>query len=87
MPAELFAIEIVHIQCSKLLKRLECAMLYIVLCTMKNPCHSTRNGQTPIRTFHDGYFHDSVEMDVKQYSLTHSKNVTVLSYYLQTFYR
>ena len=44
-PLLMFVIEVVHIQCSKLLKDLECAVLFMVLYTIKNPwSHSIRVG-------------------------------------------
>ena len=33
----IFVVVVVHIQCSKLLKGLECTVLPVVLCTIKNP--------------------------------------------------
>ena len=44
----MFVIELVHIQCSKLFKWLECTVLYIVVCTLKNPWSlSVKVLQTP----------------------------------------
>ena len=37
---------IVHLQCPKLFESLECAVLSMVLCTIKNPCHSIRIGNS-----------------------------------------
>ena len=34
---QIFVIVVVHIQCSKLFKAMECAVLSMVLCTIKNP--------------------------------------------------
>ena len=43
-----FVIDAVHIQCSKLFKGLECAVLSMVLCTMKNHwSHFIRVGHNP----------------------------------------
>ena len=33
----IFVIEAVHIQCSKLFKGLECAVMYMTLCTIMHP--------------------------------------------------
>ena len=44
----IFVIGVVHIQCFKLLKGLECTVLPVVLCTIKNPwSHSLRVGRSP----------------------------------------
>ena len=44
----MFFIGFVHIQCSKLFKGLECTVLSMVLCTIKNPwSHSIRVGHSP----------------------------------------
>ena len=46
-PGRIFIIEVVHIQCSKLFKGLECAELCIVLCGIKSPwSHSIRVGHS-----------------------------------------
>ena len=46
-PGRIFIIEVVHIQCAKLFKGLECAELCIVLCGIKSPwSHSIRVGHS-----------------------------------------
>ena len=47
-PGRMFVIDIVHIQCSKLFKSLECTELSMALSAMKNPwCHLIREGHNP----------------------------------------
>ena len=48
-PGRIFVIEVVHVQCSKLFKYLDCAVLPMALCTLQNPwSHSIRVGQIAI---------------------------------------
>ena len=58
----------VPIQCSKLFKGMECAVMYMALCTIKNPwSYSIRLGHSPFLPLR--YCHDFAESNVKQYSL------------------
>ena len=68
----MLVIEVVHTHSSKLFKGMECAMLSIVHCPMKNPCSYSKI------LWHSGSFccHDCAENHVKQYSL----NQQMLSY-------
>ena len=76
-PGRLFVIGVVHIQCLKLFKGLECIVLSMVLCTMKNHwSHSKSVGHNP------GFGFTSVAIlpwlcnDVQRYSLTHFGNTS-----------
>ena len=72
-PGRVFVINVVHIQCFKLYKSLECAVLSMLLCTIKNPSSYSK------RVEHSPDFGLSfvpilrAESDVKQYFLIHSK--------------
>ena len=59
-----------RLQCPKLFKGLECTVLSMVLCTIKNHwSHSTRVGHSSISDFLvSRYCHNCAESDVKQYS-------------------
>ena len=66
----IFVIVVVHTQCSKLLKGLECTVLPMVLCTIKNPFKSFENKSSIVPAsgfFLSRYFCDCAESDVKQY--------------------
>ena len=68
----MFLIEVVYMQRSKLFKGLECAVLAMVLCTIKNLLgYSKRVGHiVPISCFLPSWYcHDCTESDVEQYSL------------------
>ena len=42
----MFVIEVVHIQCSKFFEGLECAVMFVALCTIKTPwSYSIRVGK------------------------------------------
>ena len=71
----MFVIVVVHIQCSELSECLECAVLSMLLYTIKNPwSHSIRVGHSPglptSSFLLSRYCHNCAESDVKQYSLT-----------------
>ena len=66
----IFVIVAVHIQCSKLFKGMECTVLLMVLCTIKNPLSHSKYeyGIVPASGFRlSRYCHDCAESDVKQY--------------------
>ena len=66
----MFDIEVVHIQCFKLLKDMECAVMSMALCTIKKTLedsYSVRVGYSPFLL--SRYCHDCAENNVKQYSL------------------
>ena len=64
----MLVIEVVPIQCSKLFKGMESAVMSMELCTIKSPwSYSIRLGHSPFLL--SRYCHDCAESNVKQYSL------------------
>ena len=87
-PGQIFVIGVVHIQYTKLFKGLECAVLSIALCTIKNPwSHSTRLGFNA--DFADSllsrYCHDCAKSDVKQYSFSTHNTHTLCSVFAHRY--
>ena len=80
-PCRIFVIDVVHIQCSKLFKSMECAVISLVLCTKTNAwSNAMKVGIVPTSgLLLSRYCHDCVESDVKQYQPAHSSQQDMLS--------
>ena len=75
-PGRIFVVEVVHIQCAKLYKGLECIVLSMVLCTMKNHFKSFDKSRPQSRSW--ASFCRDFSMMVQNATLSNIHSLTII---------